>query len=259
MVCSISVGLIDRLQIKLSVTFTYFGLPVHCFQLPYSESPCCIANLLSILLVSPQQTKTLPKLEDKVSSSPTLSLSCKVVTERIINTCMDTTTSSKTITMCCQHQQLDLHCWSIQVTLSIQDPCNSALRQVLKNSPLQHDRLKDELGWQQCIGKETDPTTWKAFRTKMLMQFDLQVFAFASPVSLVVKILHSLMAFFPPDTGHKQKGKQIGFVSDKTLYKTPHLVLLQKEKMWKWIDKLVSKDWDKWKIFYAPLHNQLAF
>ncbi len=77
------------------------------------------------------------------------------------------------------------------------EPGFSVLRQMLETFPLPQYRLRDELGWQQCTRRKLDATTRE----------DLQ--------------MEMLTPFFLLGTKHKWKGKEIGFVGNKTFYQIP--------------------------------------
>ncbi len=117
-----------------------------------------------------------------------------------------------------------------QVTNQTWGPLSPHFGWVLGNCTFSHEWLKAEFGWQLCVGAANNATTWKDFQTKMLVQFDLWVFAFASPGSLVVQLLHSVASFFLPGTGLKWRGKVIGFMVNKMVFQTPHLIILKYNK-----------------------------
>ena len=96
-----------------------------------------------------------------------------------------------------------------------------------------NDVITSELDW-QAAGKGDSQAT-KTFRSEVLMQQGLVVFAFMQPEDTTLSLLHSAAPYMAPGADGALKGKDIGFVGDRLPFASPIPVLLQKERPWKWI------------------------
>ena len=115
----------------------------------------------------------------------------------------------------------------------------------------------EELAWQAAVkGKAT---TIKTFRSDVLMQQGLVVFAFMQPDDSTLSLLHSPATFAARGAEGALKGKDIGFVGDRLPFSSPIPVILQKEKPWKWVT--IEGDFDELAItsFYNNQQNANLF
>ena len=114
-----------------------------------------------------------------------------------------------------------------------------------------------ELQWQSEVKGDVQAT--KAFRSEVLMQQGLVVFAFMQPDDTTMSILHSPASYMARGAEGALKGKDIGFVGDRLPFTNPVPVILQKEKPWKWITVLAELDEVAISGFYANPANANKF
>ena len=109
------------------------------------------------------------------------------------------------------------------------------------------------LHWQSEVGG--DNAKIKSFRQEVLQQLDLTAFAFMRPGSVYIQVLHSLATFAVQGGDEEMKGKDFGFVGDRTeLIPRPSAVLIE-DKVWKWVNKKVVLDIAPLEFYYAVPGN----
>ena len=113
------------------------------------------------------------------------------------------------------------------------------------------------LHWQADIGGET--TKIKAFRQDVLQQLDLVAFACMRPGSIYIQILHSAATFAVQGGDAEMKGKDYGFIGDRTDFIPRPSAVLIEDKVWKWVSKKVSLDITPLEYFYAVPGNARKF
>ena len=114
-----------------------------------------------------------------------------------------------------------------------------------------------ELQWQSAVKGDAQAT--KVFRSEVLMQQGLVVFAFMQPDDTTISLLHSPASYMARGAEGALKGKDIGFVGDRLPFTTPIPVILQKERPWKWITVLAELDEVAISGFYANPANANRF
>lgn len=82
-----------------------------------------------------------------------------------------------------------------------------------------HDLIHEELKMQADI--KGDATAAAAFRTEILQHQGLVVFAFLQPKDMTIHLLHSLAPYFAQGATGPLKGKDIGFVGDRSEFNLP--------------------------------------
>lgn len=121
-----------------------------------------------------------------------------------------------------------------------------------------NDAMREEMEVQRNVKGE--PQAIANFRTEMLQQQQLTVFAFVQPKDSTIHLLHSPATYYARGATGPLKGKDIGFVGDRSEYNTPAPVVLQPEKPWKWMTKQAVKDAAFFETFYAnPANNGKLF
>ncbi len=93
--------------------------------------------------------------------------------------------------------------------------------------------LNEELRVQMDI--RGDGARMAAFRIETLQQQGLTAVAFLQQKDMTIYLLHSPATYHAWGATGPLKGRDIGFVGDRTDYSTPAPTLLQPEKPWKWI------------------------
>lgn len=91
-----------------------------------------------------------------------------------------------------------------------------------------------ELEWQGTL--KPTAASIKAFRSEILMQQGLLVFAFMQPEDITISLMHSPATYSPRGDTGALSGKDIGFVGDRTAFSSPIPIILQKDKPWKWVN-----------------------
>ena len=127
----------------------------------------------------------------------------------------------------------------------------TAIHRLMADTP--SNTLAIDLLWQQQV--EGDPLKIKAFRTEVLQQVDLVVFAYMRPASPFVHLLHSAAPFSVPSGDIHYRGKDIGFVGDRTDVRVPTPIVLAPEQPWKWISRRIVMDIGPLDAFYAQEGN----
>ena len=116
------------------------------------------------------------------------------------------------------------------------------------------EMMREEMELQLNVKGETQAIA--SFRTEMLQQQQLTVFAFVQPKDLTIHLLHSPATYYARGATGPLKGKDIGFVGDRSEFNTPAPVILQPEKPWKWITKQAVQDDVIFNYYYANPANQ---
>ena len=126
----------------------------------------------------------------------------------------------------------------------------SALAHAARNDT--SSSLSPALAWQREVGGEA--TKQKAFHREVMQQNDLVAFAFMRSNSPFIHILHSASTFasFAGDVDYK--GRDIGFLGDRTPTQNPLPVLLPNDTF-KWVSKQASLDALAMEHFYAVPAN----
>lgn len=119
------------------------------------------------------------------------------------------------------------------------------------------DAMREEMEMQKNIRGETQAIA--SFRTEILQQQQLTVFAFLQPKDFTIHLLHSPATYYARGATGPLKGKDIGFVGDRSAFNTPAPIVLQPEKPWKWITKQGVNDDAVLNYFYANPANKGKF
>ena len=119
------------------------------------------------------------------------------------------------------------------------------------------DIITSELDWQAAV--KGDALAIKNFRSEVLIQQGLVVFAFMQPDNTTMSLLHSPATYMARGAEGSLKGKDIGFVGDRLPFSTPIPILLQKEKPWKWTTVGADLNEASFLAFYSNQanHNKL--
>ena len=113
------------------------------------------------------------------------------------------------------------------------------------------------LHWQADTGG--DNAKIKSFRQDILQQLDLVAFAFMRPGSGFIQVMHSPATFSVQGGDAEMKGKDYGFVGDRSdIIPHPSAVLIE-DKVWKWVTKKVNLDITPLEFFYAIPGNDRKF
>lgn len=112
---------------------------------------------------------------------------------------------------------------------------------------------KEELEMQAAV--KGDNQAIASFRTEILQQQGLTVFAFIQPKDLTIHLMHSPATYYARGATGPLKGKDIGFVGDRSPFSSPAPIVLQPEKPWKWITKQAVTDPTAYELFYANPAN----
>jgi hypothetical protein len=97
------------------------------------------------------------------------------------------------------------------------------------------------------------------FRTEVLQHQGVVAFGFLQPKDMTIHLLHSPATYYARGASGPLKGKDIGFVGDRTPFSSPAPVVLQHEKPWKWItSKIVTSELEL-EAFYANPNNKHKF
>ena len=94
------------------------------------------------------------------------------------------------------------------------------------------------------------------FKTEVFHTPGLFIFSFLQPKDMTIHLMHSPAPFYTVGATGPLKGKDIGFVGDRTDFTTPTPVLLQPERPWKWISKQIVTDPHHHPYFFANLNNE---
>lgn len=116
---------------------------------------------------------------------------------------------------------------------------------------------KEELKMQTDVKGDNQAIT--AFRAEILQHQGLTAFAFLQPKDATIHIMHSAAPFFARGATGPLKGKDIGFVGDRSEYSHPAPIVLQPEKPWKWIVKHIVTDPTVLEFFYCNPANAGKF
>ena len=133
--------------------------------------------------------------------------------------------------------------------------CRAAWRIIQDALPT--NTLAADLAWQQQL--EGDPIRIKTFRTEALQQVDIVIFAYMRPSSPFINLLHSAAPFSLPSGDMHYRGKDIGFVGDRTDIRVPTPIVLAPEQPWKWLTKRITLDIGPLDLFYADPENATKF
>jgi len=115
------------------------------------------------------------------------------------------------------------------------------------------DLIHEELQMQADI--KGDATAAAAFRTEILQHQGITVFAFLQPKDMTIHLLHSPAPYYARGATGPLKGKDIGFVGDRSEFNSPAPIILQPEKPWKWITKNVVTNDTTLEYYYANPRN----
>ena len=80
-----------------------------------------------------------------------------------------------------------------------------------------------------------DGARMAVFRVETLQQQHLTTFAFLQQKDIMIHLMHSPATYYARGASGPLKGKDIGFVGDRTEFSSPAPIVLQPEKPWKWI------------------------
>ncbi len=119
------------------------------------------------------------------------------------------------------------------------------------------DAMKEELAMQANI--KGDNQAIASFRTEILQQQGLTVFAFLQQKDMTIHLLHSPATYYARGASGPLRGKDIGFVGDRSPFSTPAPIILQPEKPWKWITKQIVTEPTTFEYFYANPANTGKF
>ena len=108
------------------------------------------------------------------------------------------------------------------------------------------------LAWQRDVAGET--AKQKVFHRDAMLQADLTVFAFMRSHSPYIHLLHSASTFAALGGDADYKGKDIGFLGDKTQTTAPLPVILPSD-IWKWTSKPASLDTLAMEHYYSTPAN----
>jgi len=98
-----------------------------------------------------------------------------------------------------------------------------------------------------------------SFRIETLQQQTLTAFGFLQHKDMTIHIMHSPATYYARGAIGPLKGKDIGFVGDRTEFSTPAPIVLQPVKPWKWLTlKTVISDVAV-ELFYANPNNANKF
>ena len=114
--------------------------------------------------------------------------------------------------------------------------------------------LLADLRWQRDV--DGDNTKVKAFRFETLQSLDLRVFAYMRPASPFIQLFHSAATFYTPGGDTDYRGRDIGFIGDRTDLQSPTTVVLAPESPWKWVTRKVVMDEVALELFYADPGNR---
>jgi hypothetical protein len=117
--------------------------------------------------------------------------------------------------------------------------------------------IAEELKAQAEVGG--DGAKMAVFRVETLQQQGLTGFAFLQQKDMTIHIMHSPAAFHARGASGPLKGKDIGFVGDRTDFSSPAPIVLQPEKPWKWITIKAVTTLAELETFYANPHNTGRF
>ncbi len=115
------------------------------------------------------------------------------------------------------------------------------------------DDITSTLRWQVDVSGEA--AAIQGFRTEVLSQQGLVVFAFIQPEDHYLSLLHSPALYAARGATGALKGKDIGFVGDRTDFATPIPTLLKKERPWKWNEVDITDDQLGFETFFGDRHN----
>jgi hypothetical protein len=104
-----------------------------------------------------------------------------------------------------------------------------------------------------------DGAKMAVFRVETLQQQGLTGFAFLQQKDMAIHIMHSPAAFHARGASGPLKGKDIGFVGDRTGFSSPAPIVLQPEKPWKWITTKSVTELAVLDTFYANPNNTGRF
>ena len=114
--------------------------------------------------------------------------------------------------------------------------------------------MRAELEMQANI--KGDNQAMATFRTEILQQQGLTVFAFLQPKDTTIHLMHSPATYYARGASGPLRGKDIGFVGDRSVFNSPAPIVLQPEKPWKWMTKQIVAEAPTLEYFYANPHNK---
>lgn len=115
------------------------------------------------------------------------------------------------------------------------------------------DEMRVELAMQANV--KGDNQAVASFRTEILQHQGLTVFAFLQPKDITIHLMHSPATYYARGATGPLRGKDIGFVGDRSAFNSPAPIVLQPEKPWKWITKQIVTAAPTLEYHYANPNN----
>ncbi len=100
-----------------------------------------------------------------------------------------------------------------------------------------------------------DGARMAAFRVETLQHQGLTAFAFLQQRDMTIYLMHSPATYHARGATGPLKGRDIGFVGDRTDYSSPAPIVLQPEKPWKWITNRFDTSELNIEAFYCNPNN----
>ncbi len=117
--------------------------------------------------------------------------------------------------------------------------------------------LTEELKVQPEVGGAAANIT--NFRIETLQQQTLTAFGFLQHKDMTIHIMHSPATYYARGASGPLKGKDIGFVGDRTEFSNPAPIILQPVKPWKWMNLKTVISEVAVELFYANPGNATKF